>query len=176
MSSKRFEALDKEALRDLLVRNWMTHDAMWFAHAAQHCGMEQANRLNRAAVRAMAALEARRLQKALDFPEITSFEELRDFVRQAFEVLRAPFMKFQLSFPEPNLMRWEIASCFAYEGVKTLGVADRYECGIFDRLESWFDTLGISWTATPPVEGCLFHRTGACAREYRFALPTREAR
>jgi hypothetical protein len=175
MSSRRFETLEKESLRDLLVRNWMTHDAMWFAHAAQHCGMEKANLLNRTAVRAMAAVEVRRLQKALGFAEITSFEELREFVLQAFELLRAPFMQFRLSFPERNRMRWEIESCFAYQGVKKLGVADHYECGIFERLESWFDTLGVAWSATPPVEGCLFHRTGACAREYRFALPEQRA-
>ena len=34
--------LSKPALRDLLVSNWMTHDAMWFASSARLFGVENA--------------------------------------------------------------------------------------------------------------------------------------
>ena len=55
--------LEKKELKDLLVKCWMTHDAMWFYHCLQECGIEKTNRINRAAVKAVAAVEIRRLRK-----------------------------------------------------------------------------------------------------------------
>ena len=165
---KQFDDLAKTELRDLLVRNWMTHDAMWFANTAQQCGIEKANIINRAAVKAMATVEAKRLKEALQVERIASFEELASFVKTGFEIIRAPFMAFNVTFPEKNAMRWEISTCFAYTGVKRLGVIAQYQCGIFDRLDSWLTALEISYTAQPQVDGCLMHQTGKCAREYRF--------
>lgn len=167
---RRFEELDKSELRDLLVRNWMTHDAMWFANTAQRIGIEQTNPINRAAVKAMAMVEVRRLTKLLGVGRIRNGDDLRAFILEAFEVLRGPFMQFRLSFPETDLMRWEISSCFAYEGVSKLGIVDQYECGIFDRLDGWLEALSIRYVAAPPVEGCLQRRDGRCAREYRFTF------
>jgi hypothetical protein len=161
----------KEALRDLLVSGWMTHDAMWFASSARLCGIEKTNVVNRGAVKAMAEVEARRLQKALAAGPIASFEELRRFLSDAFELVRAPFMNFELTYPEQNLMRWETERCFAHDGVARLGMIDRYECGIFDRLDGWLESLGIEYTATPEVDGCFMHRLGRCVREYRFSFP-----
>ena len=160
----------KDTLRDLLVSGWMTHDAMWFASSARLCGIERTNVVNRGAVKAMAEVEAQRLKKALAAGPIGSFAQLRRFLNDAFELVRAPFMKFELTYPEPNLMRWETERCFAHEGVSKLGMIDRYECGIFDRLEGWLESLGIEYAATPEIEGCFMHRLGRCVREYRFSF------
>jgi Family of unknown function (DUF6125) len=160
--------LSKPVLRDLLVTNWMTHDAMWFASSARLCGIERTNVVNRGAAKAMAEVEAQRLQKALAAGPIASFEDLRRFLNEAFELVGAPLMKFELTYPEQDLMRWETERCFAYDGVSKLGMIDRYECGIFDRLEGWLESLGIEYTATPEIDGCFMHRLGRCVREYRF--------
>lgn len=146
----------------------MTHDAMWFASSARLCGIERTNVVNRGAVKAMAEVEAQRLQKALAAGPIGSFEELRRFLSDAFELVRAPFMRFKLTYPEQNLMRWETERCFAHDGVSKLGMIDRYECGIFDRLEGWLESLGVEYSASPQIDGCFMHRQGSCVREYRF--------
>ena len=160
--------LSKPALRDLLVTNWMTHDAMWFASSARLCGVEKTNVVNRGAVKAMGEVEARRLQKALGLGRIGSFDELRRFLGDAFELVRGPFMKFKLSYPEQNLLRWETERCFAHDGVTKLGMIDRYECCVFDRLEAWLESFGIEFQATPAIDGCFMYRNGRCVREYRF--------
>jgi len=160
--------LSKPALRDLLVSNWMTHDAMWFASSARLCGVEKTNVVNRGAAKAMGAVEAQRLQKALGVGRIGSLAELRRFLADAFELVRGPFMKFELSYPEQNLMRWETEQCFVHDGVSKLGMIDRYECGVFDRLEAWLECFGIEFKVTPDIEGCFMHRLGRCVREYRF--------
>ena len=49
--------IEKNDLRELLVKGWMTHDAMWLYHCFQECGMEKTNRINKAAVQSMSAIE-----------------------------------------------------------------------------------------------------------------------
>ncbi|MBM4314117.1 MAG: hypothetical protein FJ122_09385, partial [Deltaproteobacteria bacterium] len=57
--------LEKEALKELLVKCWMTHDAVWFTHCLQECGIEKTSRMNRQAVKALATVEIGRLKKAV---------------------------------------------------------------------------------------------------------------
>ena len=163
-----FDRMDKLELRELINRNWMTHDAMWFFHSVQEHGIEKTNAINKAAVRSMATVEAKRLKKAFGIETIRTFDELKQFILSGFEVIRGSFMDFRLSFPEENVMEWEVPSCFAYEGVRSLGVIDGYQCAIFDRLDAWLETLGVQYSVAPEVAGCLLHRQGKCRRRYRF--------
>jgi hypothetical protein len=108
-----FIPLEKNELKELLNKGWMTHDAMWFLNCMKECGIEQTNKINKAAVRDMAAIEIKRHQKAL-------------------------------------------------------GVADRYECGISLRIDTWLTTLGIKYEVQPKVTGCMMHTDGKCFRDYKF--------
>jgi hypothetical protein len=85
-------------------------------------------------------------------------------------VAKADFMKFSYLFTAPDVLKVEMESCFAYEGMVRMGVAADYQCGIFERIEAWFRTLGIDYVSAPEVDGCLMHRTGACSREIRFVM------
>jgi hypothetical protein len=58
--------------------------------------------------------------------------------------------------------------CFAHDGITMLGVIDQYECGIMDRVESWFDTLGIKYEVEPKVTQCVMRTEGRCYRNYTF--------
>jgi hypothetical protein len=44
----------------------------------------------------------------------------------------------------------------------------QYECGIMDRVESWFDSLGIRYEVKPKVIKCMMHTEGECYRDYTF--------
>jgi hypothetical protein len=161
-------SLARDELKELLIKSWMTHDAMWFRHSVEACGIETANRINTAAVRSMAAVEIRRLTKALGAGEVRSAETLRALLDAAWRLMKGDFMDFACSYPAPDVMRWDVRRCFAFEGVTQLGVADRYRCGIFPRVETWLETLGIRYTATPEVAGCMMQREGTCFREFAF--------
>jgi hypothetical protein len=163
--------LSRDELRDLLNRSWMTHDAMWFYNCVQAVGIEKTNPINRAAVRSMAQVEAKRIKKALGSGDISGFDDLISFIENGFQILRGEFMKFELSFPEKNRMHLEVPRCFAYEGVKALGVIDGYECGIFDRACGWFEALGVSYEMRPAVRGCLMHAAGKCSVDFIFDFP-----
>ncbi len=159
--------LEKEELKEVLTKSWMTHDAMWFYHCLQEFGIEKTNLVNKAAVKAMASIEIKRLQKALGQGKFNTIDEFKHFFEKVMAIVAGRFMKYSNRYAD-NVMRSEWESCFAYEGVKALGVADRYECGIMLRIESWFDTLGIKYEVEPKVVGCMMHTDGICFRNYRF--------
>ena len=165
-------SLERDELKEILNKGWMTHDAMWFYNCLQECGIEQTNRINKAAVRDMSAIEIKRIQKALGAGEFDSFDAFKRFFDMAMAIATGKFMKYNYTMPANNHLRAEWTSCFAYEGVKALGVIDRYECGIMLRIETWLDTLGIKYEVEPKVTGCMMHTDGKCLRDYRFFFDT----
>jgi len=160
--------LEKDELKELLIKGWMTHDAMWFYSCLQECGIEKTNRINKAAIRAMSAIEIKRIQKAVGVGKLDTFDEFQRFFGIVMEIATGKFMKYIYRMPATNIMHGEWESCFAYDGVKALGVIDRYECGIMLRIDTWLDTLGIQYEVEPKVRGCMMHTDGKCFRDYRF--------
>lgn len=167
---RQLEEIEKEEIRDLLNAGWMTHDAMWFSHCVAEFGIEQTNRINRAAVRSMAAVEAKRIKKLLGMRTVESYDEIRHFVTTGFGLIRGSFMRFEFDFPGDNLFVWKVPRCFAHDGVKRLGHIDRYECGIVERIIGWFEALGIGYSIDPAPNGCLMHRQGKCEMVIRLHL------
>jgi len=159
----------RDEVKELLIKGWMTHDAMWFYHCLQECGIEKTNRINKAAIRAMSAIEIKRIQTVVGAGKLDTFDEFKRFFEITMEIVTGEFMEFRYSMPAKNMMHSEWRrSCFAYEGVKALGAIDRYERGIMLRIETWLDTLGIKYEVEPKVTGCMMHTDGKCFRDYRF--------
>lgn len=166
-------ALEKEEIREFFSKNWMTHDAMWYAACVRELGPEKANRLNKAAVRQMAGLEVRRVSSLMGRParaKLSEFRDLKEVVETTFGLLKAGFMKFEYSFPEKNLMRFRFDECFAHDGVGRFGRIESYDCGIVERIKGWLEGLGVGYNLTPDFSGCLMHQTGACEIEFHFEL------
>jgi hypothetical protein len=86
------KTLDKKELKELLIRCWMTHDGLWFYHSVQESGIEKANKVNQLAARAIGAIEAKRIVKALELGKINTFAALRELMQSGFEVIRGDFM------------------------------------------------------------------------------------
>jgi hypothetical protein len=93
--------LSKEDIKELVSKNWLTHDAMWYGNCMYELGPEQANQLNKSAVRLMAAIEIKRIMKLMGKSKnitVQSFDELADIIETAFQVVQTNFMKFDFSF------------------------------------------------------------------------------
>lgn len=167
------DVLSRAELQQLLVRNWMTHDAMWFAAAVAEVGIETANRMNRTAVRNMAKVEAKRLRRILGSPEIRDLSDLRRFFELAAELVMGDFMDFSWEWDEPgDRVRFRFHTCFAHDGVSALGMIDVYECGIFERVYGWLDALGVAYGVEPDAVHCTMHRDGRCERDLRCSFAT----
>jgi len=163
-------AAEQGELKELLLKCWMTHDGMWFYHCMREFGIEKANQINKAAIRSLAALEIVRIRKAFGLKEIQSFHDIKALFDAAFGVLTDDFMGFKYRFTSENVLHWEMKKCFAHAGMTRLGVAEAYECGVIYRVACWFDSLGIPYTLTPPVDRCLMESCGRCAGDFTFAL------
>ncbi len=164
----KIKTLKKNELKEVLIKNWMTHDAMWFYNCFQECGIEKTNKINKAAVRAMGMIEIKRIQKAVGIDKVETFEDFKSLIEAAWDIVKGDFMKSSFSLPSKNVLRGDFESCFAYEGIKQIGAIDQYQCGIFERIYGWFDGLGIKYSVSPQVEGCMMHTDGKCFRDFTF--------
>jgi hypothetical protein len=167
------QKLNKEEIKELFSKNWMTHDAMWYGSCVAQLGPEKANRINKTAVRLMAAIEMKRVMKLMGQPQDAApgnFSELVEILETGFQLVQTGFMKFDFSFPEKNLLRGKFDECFAYGGVKKYGMIDDYDCGIVERVKGWLDSLGVTYNMTPDFTGCLMHQKGICEIDFRFDL------
>ena len=165
-----FDQLNKHQLKELLVKCWMTHDGSWFYNCVKEFGIETANRLNKAAIKMLSPIEMQRIQKALglDGTKIESFEQLKDFIDNGFSILKGDFMKFNYSFPDNNVLHWEMRDCFAYEGMRRIGVKEGYECGLIYRLCCWLDVIGVDYRLEPNINECLLHSQEICIGDLIF--------
>ncbi len=155
-----------DELRNFLNQGWLTHDAMWFFHCLQEFGIEKANELNRAAIKSMSAFEINRIKKILGVETIKDFKQLKSFVLESFSLIRPEFMKFDITFPGKNEIHWKTNDCFAYKGVARIGVEDKYECGIYERVAGWLKGLDISFTLKPELKTCMMYHEGRCERAF----------
>ncbi|MCF8146176.1 MAG: DUF6125 family protein [Deltaproteobacteria bacterium] len=172
------DGLEKSDIRDLLGKGWLTHDAMWFYHTCRQFGIEKANEINKAAIQAMAPIEMERAKRLLgiDGKGLATFDSLKDFMFRTLELIlpTSVFEKSRFISPARGLIhwRWENRQCFAYKGMKQIGMIDGYSCGVMFRIGCWLDALGITYAMRPEIEGCLMRDKGACEGDIQiFALP-----
>lgn len=166
------KAMNPDELRELLNKCWMTHDGLWFRHCLDECGMEGANRVNRAAARSIGANEVRRVVKAFGLNPAASIQDLQGVLDALLAVVKADFMDFTVRFGPGDALRMDMHRCFAHDGMVRLGVLDQYECGIFERVEGWFDGLGLRYRVEPQTAKCLLLTQDHCHRDYRFEFPS----
>jgi hypothetical protein len=163
------DRIDKKGIRDLLGKGWLTHDGMWFYNAYKELGIEKANKLNRQAIKSIAPIEVSRVKKALGFREKSnlSFKEIEDFMNSALEIIlpNSVFKRLELSASQNNILhwQWEKGECFAYKGMKTMGIIDEYHCGVMYRIECWLEAMGIEFSINPKLKKCIMHQNGVCA-------------
>lgn len=156
--------LNKEELKNLLVKNWMTHDGAWFLNTYLRFGINEANKLNKKAISTLSKFEINRVKKLskLGDKKITNYDDLKKFVNDSFSVLKGDFMNFKYSFPGNNSIHWEMRNCFAYEGMKKLGIQKDYECGVIYRVSCWLRELGLKHRIEPKIKKCLLNSQEKC--------------
>ena len=164
---KSIESFTHKELVDLLNKCWMSHDSMWFFQCLQEFGIETANRINKASIQSLSAIEIKRIKSALGINDrpIKNFEEFKDFFMPASHLVIPDFMNVTWDFPGDNILKWEFdeGNCFAFKGISRLGVIDTYECGVIFRVQCWLDELGIGYKVNPEVERCLMLSNGKCS-------------
>lgn len=156
------DPLDPIQLRNILIKNWMTHDALWYGEVAANYGMEAASPMNLRVCRKLGRIELKRLMKLLDASGPTEMESYRKLFEFGWQIFVPEFMSFKIDYPDQNCQRFHIKDCFAHKGMEQAGVLSEYECGIFERIEGWFDAMGLNYTRKPDLSRCLKFKGQEC--------------
>ena len=156
--------------RELLIKSWMSHDARWFNAVAREFGLEAANRVNQAAAREAGTVEARRAREHCGIGEVRGAEDGVRALGALFELFGAPvgLLEYQASVEDATSFTIRVRSCFAHANVTRAGIADRYDCGIFARVQGWLDGLGCGHEMAPPLQGCLKAQGAECVHRVRL--------
>lgn len=162
------QALNREQMREILLKNWMTHDALWYGEVIWKLGMAEASPMNIRVCRALGKIECKRLMKMTGTASPKDMNEYMALFEAARDVFVPDFMKFDIEYPGQDTQVFKVLECFAHKGMEQLGVLDQYECGIFERIEGWFDAMGLNYTRTPDLSRCLKYTRGECVITVKF--------
>ena len=170
------DGIEKRDIRNLLGKGWLTHDGMWFLQVYQKLGIDEANELNKAAIKSMAPIEIGRAKRLLGVgnKRFETIDELMGFMLAALELTLPDSVsdKFHLELRSRDLIHWnwEEGQCFAYKGMKQIGSINGYNCGVMYRIECWLEALGVKYSIQPRIEKCLMHDQGFCQGEFRVFI------
>lgn len=165
--------INKDQLRNILIKNWMTHDALWYGEVAAKFGMNEASPMNIRVCRKLGQTEFARLMKMVKAPPPTNSEEYQELFELGKEVFFPDFASAQISYPDNDSQVFHFTDCFAHKGMKKLGLLKDYECGIFERIEGWFDAMGLQYSRTPDLSHCLKLTGKECIITVQFHFESR---
>ena len=157
---------------EFLRTAWLSHDARWYAAAVEELGPAIANRLNRRAIRAAAAVEARRLHRAIGMAPIDSVSSFLKFAEFGRDLVVGDKVELATEELDEHTYRATVTRCFAADQITRAGLTGTYECGIFDRIQGWHEGLGVPLTGDVPTTLCLLANGEACTRTLTIAEPT----
>lgn len=154
---------------DLIRRAWYAHDARWYAAAAAEFGLEAANRLNRQAVRALGHVEASRLARARGQVPGSTVKDVIEFLKEGISVyVPPPLMEVNFIPIDGESYEVQVASCFAATNIQKAGIADAYECAVFDRFEGYHRMMGLPLEdGQLPASRCAMAEGRECRRLLR---------
>jgi hypothetical protein len=160
--------VNQKQIRDILIKNWMTHDALWYTEVAHHFGMADASPMNLRVCRKLGQIECRRLMKQVDVSAPGNMMDFRQLFDLAERVFVPEFMTIRVDYPGSDLQRVQVLDCFAYNGMRKAGLVSEYACGIFERIEGWFDAMGLAYRLSPDLSRCLKHQGKDCVVTIQF--------
>ena len=154
--------INPNQLKDLLLRNWLTHDALWYGEVAEKFGMAEASPMNLRVCRKLGRIEFKRLMNLAGAPPPKNFETYRKLFELGSEVFVPDFITIHIDYPGSSTQVFQVSDCFAHQGMQKLGLLAEYECGIFERIEGWFDAMELRYTRTPDLTRCLKFKGEEC--------------
>ena len=166
------DSLDPIQLRDILIKNWMTHDALWYGEVAAKFGMAEASPMNLRVCRKLGQIEFKRFMQLVDAAPPADMKSYRKLFDSGWAVFVPEFMTFEIDYPSQNCQRVHVIDCFAHRGMERAGVIADYACGIFERIEGWWDAMKVKYERTPDLSRCLKYKGQECLITVVFDFKT----
>lgn len=139
--------------------------------------MEAANRLNRRAAHAIAGVEAHRLMKASGIQPARELDDVFAFIDHLCDIYGpSPLTEMEVTPIDGCTYEVEVTKCFVAANIARAGIADVYECAVFDRLHGWHEAAGLPLAQEFPAIRCPLASGGRCRQLLRLAGENGEAR
>ena len=167
-------SLQGEELKEFLVNNWLTHDALWYGEVASRFGMAEASPMNLRVCRALGKIEFKRFLKATGSSLPEGMVALEELFHEAMGVFGPRAFDAEVDFCADDTVVMRSRECFAHKGMVRAGLIGEYECGIFERIEGWFDAMGLDYRRTPDLSRCLKYSGEDCVVKIRFRFEGKE--
>lgn len=165
-----WKKLDRHELKRILIQNWMIHDGLWYNEVASRFGMGEASPMNVRICRKLGAIECARLMKMAGAPSPRNMVEYRELFELAADVFVPEFQTVQVEYQSNDTQVFRTVECFAHKAMEKTGLLPDYECGIFVRIEGWFDAMGLKYTRTPDLSRCLKFKGQDCIITVKFSF------
>jgi hypothetical protein len=162
------DRIDSKKIKSFLIKNWMTHDALWYGEVAGKLGMAAASPMNLRICRKLGQIEFKRLMKMLDASVPATMQAYQELFEIGKQVLVPEFMSLDIDYPAENAQRFCVRECFAQRGMEKAGLLKDYECGIFERIVGWLDAMKLKYTVVPDLSRCLKFKGQACEVTIKF--------
>jgi len=134
--------INQDQLKNILIKNWMTHDALWYGEVAAKFGMSEASPMNLRVCRKLGQIEFGRLMKMVEIPSPKNIEEYQELFELGEHVFFPDFVSAQISYPGNDSQIFDFLDCFAYKGMKKLGLLIYSEGSPFFFVWLFFGSLG----------------------------------
>jgi hypothetical protein len=139
---------------------------------ADHFGIEAANRLNQMVARELGRVEMKRFMRALNLSPSRNMEEYLDLKKAALSMFGRDLVDYEIRILDHQSYEMHLTRCFAHDNIVKAGIRDKYECGIFSRLQGWLDAQGLEHELTPPLARCMKVLGKECS--YKIKLQFKE--
>ena len=157
-----FTKMNGEQVKNFLLTNWMTHDALWYREAASRFGMTEASPMNLRVCRSLGRIEFKRLLRETGSNPPKNMGQLKKLYQEARRILVPTLMETEVDFQRDDKIVFKTRTCFAHKGMTEAGLIDEYECGIFERIKGWFDAMEVDNMLSPDLSRCLKYRGQEC--------------
>jgi hypothetical protein len=162
------DRIDPQKLNSFLIKNWMTHDALWYGEVAGKLGMTAASPMNLRICRKLGQIEFKRLMQMVDATVPVDMQAYQELFETGKQVFVPDFMAIDIDYPAENVQQFCIRECFAHRGMEKAGHLKDYECGIFERIVGWLDAMNLTYTVAPDLSRCLKFKGQECEVTIKF--------
>ncbi|MFX1392629.1 MAG: hypothetical protein ACFFAH_03560 [Promethearchaeota archaeon] len=153
--------LNIEDQKDMIRKNWMSHDAKWQMITVTNFGWELGNKLNQDVIRYMGKVMMYRMMNALDISQIENIDEFKSILWTIAQLnYPRPSSIYQFKKISNNILRIDVRKCLTYDNVKKVKAIKEYECGCFALRKGFSEALNI--TLEQKAVKCLMKGDDCC--------------
>ncbi|TXT59823.1 MAG: hypothetical protein BAJALOKI1v1_1360008 [Promethearchaeota archaeon] len=139
--------ISTEEQKDIIRKNWLSHDAKWQISIVKNFGWEKANELNQQIAREIGKIMMYRMLNALNISKVTTIEQLKSLMWAIAHMhFPPPASNYQFEIASKSTLNIIIKKCRTHDNIIKVKAQKKYECGCFSIRSGFFDALDLQFS------------------------------